>query len=58
MALSKLQRTEIENLLKQQIRRKLSDYSPETNNMPFHIRLLGKDRMALFSFIELDDKDS
>lgn len=51
MGLSNSQRTEIENLLKQQIRRKLADYSPETNNMPFHVRLLGKDRMALFSFI-------
>lgn len=52
MGLSKPQRTEIEDLLKQQIRRKLADYSPETNNMPFHVRLLGKDRMALFSFIQ------
>ena len=27
-------------------------YKPETENMPFHYRLLGKDRMALFSFIQ------
>ncbi|RKY52049.1 MAG: TdeIII family type II restriction endonuclease, partial [Candidatus Neomarinimicrobiota bacterium] len=26
-------------------------YRPETSNMPFHYRLLGKDRMALYSFI-------
>lgn len=52
MPLSAQQNAEIEQLLKQQIRRKLDDYSPETNNMPFHIRLLGKDRMALFSFIQ------
>jgi type II restriction enzyme len=52
MGLSQAQRTEISDLLTQQIRRKLSDYSPETNNMPFHTRLLGKDRMALFSFIQ------
>jgi hypothetical protein len=52
VGLSKQQRTEIEDLLKQQIRRKLTDYSPETKHMPFHTRLLGKDRMALFSFIQ------
>jgi len=52
MPLSSQQITEIEQLLKQQIRRKLVKYSPETNNMPFHMRLLGKDRMALFSFIQ------
>jgi type II restriction enzyme len=52
MPLSAQQSTEIEQLLTQQIRRKLDNYSPETNNMPFHTRLLGKDRMALFSFIQ------
>lgn len=52
MALSNMQRKQISDLLKQQIRRKLDEYSPETNNMPFHVRLLGKDRMALFSFIQ------
>jgi type II restriction enzyme len=52
MALSKSQTTEITELLKLKIRRKLSDYNPETNNMPFHTRLLGKDRMALFSFVQ------
>ena len=52
MGLSNNQRKQIANLLKEQIRRKLSDYSPESNNMPFHVRLLGQDRMALFSFIQ------
>jgi type II restriction enzyme len=52
MGLSNNQRDQIANLLKEQIRRKLSDYSPESNNMPFHVRLLGQDRMALFSFIQ------
>jgi len=51
MGLSTLQRAEIAGLLTQQIRNKLSYYTPETINMPFHVRLLGKDRMALFSFI-------
>lgn len=52
MSLSANQRTQIENLLRTQIRRKLDDYQPESNNMPFHTRLLGKDRVALFSFIQ------
>ncbi|MCA1899729.1 MAG: TdeIII family type II restriction endonuclease [Chloroflexi bacterium] len=52
MPLLPQQSAEIEQLLKEQIRRKLADYAPETNNMPFHTRLLGKDRMALFSFIQ------
>ena len=51
MPLSNRQKTEIAELLKQKIRHKLQSYSPETNNMPFHTRLLGRDRMALFSFI-------
>jgi type II restriction enzyme len=52
MGLSHSQRAQIADLLKEQIRRKLSDYSPEPNSMPFHVRLLGQDRMALFSFIQ------
>jgi len=52
MGLSSSQRKQIASLLEDQIRRKLSDYSPESNNMPFHVRLLGQDRMALFSFIQ------
>ena len=52
MALSIDQINKVKCLLKDKIRRKLSDYSPESNNMPFHVRLLGKDRMALFSFIQ------
>jgi type II restriction enzyme len=34
------------------LRDKFSSYKPETDNMPFHYRLLGKDRMALYSFIQ------
>ncbi|MEW6614929.1 MAG: TdeIII family type II restriction endonuclease [Thermodesulfobacteriota bacterium] len=34
------------------LREKFLKYKPETDNMPFHYRLLGKDRMALFSFIQ------
>jgi len=35
-----------------EVRAKLKKYSPETKAMPFHYRLLGKDRMALYSFIQ------
>jgi len=41
----------IENTIKESLRKKFQTYSPETKNMPFHYRLLGRDRMALFSFI-------
>ncbi len=52
MSISKDQNDKITALLKTKILNKLSSYKPETSNMPFHIRLLGKDRMALFSFIQ------
>ncbi len=51
MALTKEQHNEIKQYLISKIRQKLATYNPETNSMPFHYRLLGKDRMALFSFI-------
>ncbi|MGP6207479.1 TdeIII family type II restriction endonuclease [Cuniculiplasma sp. SKW3] len=51
MGLDQDQRDLIENVLKDSLRKKFKDYSPETTNMPFHTRLLGKDRMALYSFI-------
>lgn len=34
------------------VREKLRAYQPETVHMPFHHRLLGKDRCAIFSFIQ------
>ncbi len=42
----------IKELLLSAVRVKLMTYKPETNQMPFHYRLLGKDRMAMFSFIQ------
>ena len=51
MAISTEQSNEIKHYLLQKIRQKLKRYNPETNSMPFHYRLLGRDRMALFSFI-------
>jgi len=42
----------IKNVIIDSLRRKFQNYSPESSNMPFHYRLLGKDRMALYSFIQ------
>jgi type II restriction enzyme len=52
MTLSSNQVNEISLLLLSKLREKLSRYDPETQNMPFHTRLLGKDRMAVFSFVQ------
>jgi len=41
----------IEDTIKNSLRKKFQTYKPETSHMPFHYRLLGRDRMALFSFI-------
>jgi len=51
MALSKEQSTNIEEVLKASLRNKFRNYKPEPASMPFHTRLLGKDRLALYSFI-------
>ena len=51
MSLTKEQICKIEEAIKESLRKKFQKYNPETKNMPFHYRLLGKDRMALFSFI-------
>ncbi|MCZ2126874.1 MAG: TdeIII family type II restriction endonuclease [Anaerolineales bacterium] len=51
MALTNQQIAQVETVLKQRLRNKFQNYNPEPASMPFHTRLLGKDRMALFSFI-------
>ncbi len=51
MPLTHKQILEIEDTIKQSLRHKFQTYNPKTKHMPFHYRLLGKDRMALFSFI-------
>ncbi|MDE0043401.1 MAG: TdeIII family type II restriction endonuclease [Candidatus Poribacteria bacterium] len=51
MSLSSEQIKSVEATIKESLRRKFQDYKPESKNMPFHYRLLGKDRMALYSFI-------
>lgn len=42
----------IDDVIRASLREKFLNYSPESNNMPFHYRLLGRDRMALYSFIQ------
>lgn len=49
--MNKQQKIDIENVLRNSLRKKFQTYKPEPASMPFHTRLLGKDRMALFSFI-------
>jgi hypothetical protein len=51
MALTQSQIEEVGGVLRKSIRFKLTTYNPEPNNMPFHTRLLGSDRLALYSFI-------
>jgi len=51
MALDKRQKQAIEAVIIDAIRKKLATYRPESNHMPFHYHLLGRDRMALYSFI-------
>ncbi|RCK75908.1 MAG: type II restriction endonuclease TdeIII [Ignavibacteriae bacterium] len=52
MPLTKEQINKIENTIRENLRNKFKTYKPETSNMPFHYRLLGKDKMALYSFIQ------
>ena len=43
---------QVENTITVALRGKLESYNPEPAYMPFHTRLLGRDRMALYSFIQ------
>lgn len=52
MALSPESVKTIEATIKDSLRRKFQNYKPESKHMPFHFNLLGKDRMALYSFIQ------
>lgn len=51
MALSDAQKNVVEDTLRRSMRNKFQNYNPEPAAMPFHTRLLGKDRLALYSFI-------
>jgi hypothetical protein len=52
MALKTTQKIQIQEVIKTCLHNKFKNYKPESNYMPFHHALLGKDRMALFSFIQ------
>jgi hypothetical protein len=51
MALDNAQQKDVCEVIKNCLRHKFNNYKPESNSMPFHFRLLGRDRMALYSFI-------
>jgi len=51
MGLSSNSTKKISKLLLDAVREKLKNYKPETSKAPFHHRLLGRDRYAMFSFI-------
>ena len=52
MALTSTQKEQIKRKIATCLRNKFSSYVPKNNAMPFHYRLLGKDRMALYSFMQ------
>jgi type II restriction enzyme len=51
MALTKEQIQSVEDTIRHSLRNRFQSYNPEPAVMPFHTRLLGKDRLALYSFI-------
>lgn len=51
MALTAQQMHSVKAIIKTSIEKKLANHDPEPAVMPFHTRLLGKDRLALYSFI-------
>ena len=51
MALAKRQVQLIEKIIQDSLRNKLEKHNLEPAAMPFHTRLLGKDQLALYSFI-------
>lgn len=51
MALSRKQIQSVEDTIRNSLRNRFKTYNPEPAVMPFHTRLLGQDRLALYSFI-------
>lgn len=51
MTLTEIEINDIEETIRNSLRDRFQKYSPEPAYMPFHTRLLGKDRLALYSFI-------
>ena len=52
MAFTDIERSEIIETIKICLRNKFKNYNPKGVEKPFHFRLLGKDRMELYSFIQ------
>jgi len=51
MSLTKTQIELVENTIRNSLHKRFETYNPEPAVMPFHTRLLGKDRLALYAFI-------
>ena len=51
MSLTNQHKSQIRQIIIDSLRDIFKNYNPEPVSMPFHFRLLGKDRMALYSFI-------
>jgi len=51
MALTNKQIELVEQTIRTSLRNRFETYNPEPAVMPFHTRLLGKDRLALYAFI-------
>lgn len=51
MGLTKKQISHTSQVIKNSLRHRFENYKPEPASMPFHTRLLGGDRLALYSFI-------
>ena len=51
MGLSDTQIHNVESVIKAALQNRFESYNPEPAVMPFHTRLLGKDRLALYAFI-------
>jgi type II restriction enzyme len=52
MTLNKVQKANTQKVIANCLRKKFQNYKWKDNNMPFHFRLLGKDRLALYSFMQ------
>lgn len=50
--LSNKQRELIKDTIRESLRRKFENYNPQAMAKPFHTRLLGADRLALYSFLQ------
>ena len=52
MSLSNIQEKAILDLIESKLIAKIKNYNPEASEKPFHFRLLGRNRMAVYSFIQ------